>query len=420
MQRFDREGVARSPVPALVLTTLALLADGYDLGVVGFAVPELVKAWHVSPSDLVPVLSAGVFGLMLGAPLFGYLGDRIGRKTAMLICLLAVGGFSLLNMFATSVGVFVALRFLTGVGLGGVTPVALALAADIAPPRFRGLFVIIVLFGVPAGLILPGWTAALLVPAYGWPALFLVGGMAPLVVAVLSWFVLPELRPAPDRHAVPAGRPALFRELFAGRFAVVTPMFWLMFAANQFTNFFVLGWLPTLLQSAGLTTARAGVNASIYSVGGIVGGLVLLGIIDRLRAVPVIVLFLLGAPAVAAIGMVDPATVLLAAAVAASGFCVTGNNFGYNAVLGMVYPARMRSLGSGLAQAFGRVGALAAQIAGGMLFARHLSMESMYLAPGAVLLVGAAAATVLALACRGGTGTRLDAASPPASLPAAV
>ncbi|WP_038387469.1 MFS transporter [Bradyrhizobium elkanii] len=399
----DADGVKiRSALPALTLAILAYFADGFDLGVMGFIVPELVKTWHVAPAELVPVLSAQVFGLMVGALLLGYLGDRMSRKAGMLICLTIVGCFSLLTMFAADLRQLIVLRFLTGMGLGGLGPVVLALAAEIAPKRFRGLFMVIIQFGVPAGLVIPGWTAALLVPRYGWTSLLLVGGVLPLAVAALSYAMMRE---APSARAEAPGepdrnRPAPFRTLFAGRFAVITPMFWLLFAANQFTNFFVLSWLPTLLQSAGLSTAQAAIKASLYASGGIVGGLVLTVTIDRFGSIPVLILFLLGAPAAAAIGLVDPSTIMLAAAVAACGFCVTGNNFATNALVGMIYPARVRSLASGAAHAFGRLGALMAQLIGGLLFAHHVSMQGMYLTPATMLLVGAAASLVLTVACR--------------------
>ena len=397
----------------LVIATLAMISDGYDLAVMGLIAPELIKTWHVAPADLVPALSAGVIGLLVGAPTLGYVGDRIGRKRAMLICLVAMGVFSLINAFAGNLTHFVVLRFLTGVGLGGLSPVLMAAAAETAPRRFRGLFIVVVNFGVPAGFAVPGWTTALLVPRFGWTALLVVGGVLPLVIAVLCQLFVREPKVAPIEECNMLMRPdsaSRWRALFAGRFAVITPVCWLLLSANQFTNFFTLSWLPTLLQMAGLPTGQAGVDASFYAIGGIAGGVLLTLLIDRLGAVPLIVLFSLGAPAVAAIGVVDPASLSLIAAVAAAGFCVTGNNFATNAVLGMIYRVRIRALGMGTAHAAGRLGSLAAQIVGGLLFAWHLKMADMYMIPGAVLLIGAVASVVLVVLCRREFGNhRLDA-----------
>ena len=406
----------RAAVVFLVVATLAMISDGYDLAVMGLIAPELIKTWHVAPADLVPALSAGVIGLLVGAPTLGYVGDRLGRKPAMLICLGMMGVFSLLNALAGNLSQFVVLRFLTGVGLGGLSPVLMAAAAETAPRRLRGLFVIIVNFGVPAGFAVPGWTAALLVPRFGWTALLIVGGVMPIAVAGLCYVFVREPTAAPAaRHDPPARADGLprWRELFAGKFALITPMCWLLLAANQFTNFFTLSWLPTLLQIAGLDTAQAGMDASFYAIGGIAGGVVLTVFIDRLGAIPLIVLFLFGAPAVAAIGAVNPGSLSLVAAVAAAGFCVTGNNFATNAVLGMIYRRHIRALGMGAAHAVGRLGSLAAQVVGGLLFAWHMTMQDMYLTPAVVLLVGAVASIVLVVMCRREFGNhRLDATEP--------
>ena len=427
---IDGQAIQRSSVVFLIVATLAMVADGYDISTMGFTAPELVKQWHVSPHALVPVLSAGVFGLLFGAPLLAYVGDRFGRKKAIITTLAAVSAFTLISMAATTLQQFVVLRFLTGLGLGGLIPNVIALAAEAAPKRRRGVFVIIVNFGVPAGIALPGFIAALLVPRFGWPVLFLVGGLLSLAVGLGVVLFLQEsiryllqrgdsddaVRPVaqalrPDLHldprtrfTVPAQDPVVRHngspaKLFAGGLAVVTPVLWVVLAANQFTNFFTVSWLPTLLQSTGASTAQAGVNASMFSVGGLLGGAALLFVIDRFGVVPVVALFTLGAPIVAAIGIVHVSPTALGAIIACAGFCVTGNNFGLNAVCGMIYPTAVRSKGAGWAQALGRVGALGAQVAGGALLARHLALADVFIAPALALVVGAVGAGFFAVLC---------------------
>lgn len=264
---IEGQKVQKSTIVFLVVATLAMMADGFDLAVIGFVGPELVKDWKISPAQLSPVFSAGIFGLLVGAPLFGILGDRIGRKNAILIGLCTYGSLTLLTMLATSLNQFAVLRFLTGIGLGGMIPNVLALAAEVAPRRLRGLFSVIVLFGVPAGLALPGWTSALLVPQYGWPALLFVGGVLPLVIAVVACFTMNESlkflvqhggRDEEARILARALRPDLSIDprsrfsydslgvvsgvgspiqLFKGGLAVITPLLWIALAANQLTNF---------------------------------------------------------------------------------------------------------------------------------------------------------------------------------------
>ena len=444
---IDGQTVRPAVIVLLAVATLAMLADGFDLSAIGFIAPELVKQWHVPPSALAPMFTAGIMGLLVGAPLLGFVGDRYGRKTALLSGLGIVGAFTLATMAAQSLQQFVVLRFLTGIGIGGVIPNVIALTAEAAPKRLRGLFIIIVNFGVPAGIAIPGLTAAALIPRYGWPALLLAGGLLPLFTATLIGLLVPEsmqfltqraerdeevrrraMRPLQSPttgwHVPmargPAGASGSPKGLFADGLAGITPMLWLALAANQMANFFTLSWLPTLLQSMGASTARAGVNASLFSLGGIAGGVCLLFFVDRLGVVPMVVLFLLGIPLMGAIGTPDLPPALFAAVIAAAGFCVTGINFSMGAALGSIYPTPVRSLGAGWAQAAGRIGSLAAPIIGGALLGFHLPTRQLLLAPAAALAIGAVAAVVLAVLCvRRFGGCRLDdraLSKPPAAL----
>ena len=437
---LDRQEIGAPAVVFLVLTALAMVADGFDISAMGYIAPELVKHWHVAPAALVPVLTAGIIGLLVGAPLLGWFGDRFGRKKAIVATLAVVGVFSIITMTATDLRAFTALRFVTGVGLGGLIPNVVALAAEVAPKRMRGVFIVIVSFGVPAGLALPGWVAALFVPTYGWQAILLVGGIMPLLIgSAVLLFVQESIRYLiqrgdredevrrrlvamfgakvdlpPTTASISAPQPALRLSgspnvLFTEGLALVTPVLWLTLAANQFTNFFVVSWLPTLLQASGASTASAGINASLFSLGGLVGGVVIMLTIDRFGAVPLVILFLLGAPAVAAIGFAHVPPAYIGAVIAGAGFCVTGNNFGLNAVLGLAYPTPLRSKGTGWAQAAGRAGAVVGQVVGGALLARHLSLHEVFLAPACALIIGAGASGVLVRLClRRYGGYRLD------------
>ena len=437
---IDGQKIRTSAIVFLAIATLSMIADGFDISAISFIAPELIKQWHIAPKELVPVFSAGVFGLLFGAPLFGYVGDRFGRKRAVIIILSLVGALTLATMAANSLNQFVVLRFLTGLGLGGLIPNVIALAAEVAPKRRRGVFVIIVNFGVAAGFALPGWVAAVLVPQHGWPVLLLIGGTLALLVAVLVGLFLNEsirfLVQAGDRKAEVNRLARLLRpdltvdprtvfvtsaqtldvhhngspmRLFAGGLAVLTPILWIVLAANQFANFFTLSWLPTLLQASGSTTAQAGADTAMYSVGGLVGGGVLMFLVDRFGVFPIVALFLMGVPIIASVGSSHIPPTMLGAIIACAGFCVTGNNFGMSAILGMIYPTPLRSKGAGWAQAFGRFGALGAQIAGGALLARHLPLREVFLAPALSLVVGAAGSGFLAVLCyRRFGGSRLD------------
>lgn len=435
----DGQKIGRFTISFLVIATLVLIGDGFDLFAIAFVGPELVKDWHIERAALGPVLAAGVIGLLVGGPLLGYAGDRFGRKKAILVGLISFGVFTLLSMPVTSLNQLVVLRFLTGTGLGGVIPNVIALTAEFAPRRLRGTFIIITNFGVPAGGALPGWIAASLIPSHGWPVMFLVGGVLPLVIALLAWLMLPEsikllvergdrdaevrriaqvLQPAasfaPDTRFYVSTRSTLTAgaspaQLFKGGLAVITPVLWFALSANQLANFFTNSWLPTLLQAAGATTAEAGIAASMFAIGGMVGGLVLTFILDRFGVIPIAVLFVLGAPLIAAIGLPGLPIGALSAIIAAAGFCVVGINFGMNATMGMIYPTPIRSNGAGWAQAVGRIGSVAGPILGGILVGMHMATRELFVAPALSLTAGAVACIVLVMLCvRRFRGYRLD------------
>ena len=357
------------------------------------------------------------------------LGDRYGRKRLIICGLGVIGLFTLLTMAARSTTDLVLLRFVTGIGLGGVIPNVGALVAEVSPKRIRGRLLVIVTLGVPIGIALPGLVAATLVPQFGWRAIMLVGGLLPLLVALASLFVLPEsikylmehggredeirriarkLRPdlAIDdatRIVLPAGagkaQRGSFRTLFAGDFRVVTPLLWFCQAANQMANFFALTWLPTLLQAGGGGTAHAGASASLFSLGGLLSGLVLLVILDRVGVIPVVVLFLIGAPLVAGMALTDLSPEMHALIIFGAGMCVTGVQIGITALLGIFYPTAIRSSGTGWTQAAGRVGALAAPVVGGILLGLDIPMQSLPLAPAALMVLGMIACALLAWRC---------------------
>ena len=424
----------------LAVAALALVSDGFDLSAIGYVGPELVKQWHISATALVPVFSAGIIGLLLGAPLLGFIGDRFGRKRAILTGLMVFGGATLVTALASSVSQLIVLRFVTGLGLGGVIPNIIALTGEIAPKRVRGMFMVLVNFGIPLGIATPGFVAAGLVPRFGWPALPLVGGLLPLVVGAIGYVVLPEslkylathgkrqaeivryaraLRPdlaiASDTRFFVAAPPSAtthsagsVKGLFSAGLAAITPLLWVALAANQMANFFTLTWLPTLLQSTGSSTAQAGVSASLFAIGGLLGGVFQTLLIDRLGVIPMVLLFVLGTPLIAAIGLSGLTPVEHVAIIAGAGFCVTGINFGMTAALGLLYPTAVRSAGIGWAHAAGRIGALAAPVVGGALLRLNAPVFDLLLAPAAVLGVGALACLALAALCvRRFSGTRL-------------
>lgn len=423
---IDEQKIGPGFVPLILTGLLVLICDGFDLAVIGYIVPEVARDWGTTPSAFVTVLSAGIIGLMIGGPSVGFAGDRLGRLRTIVIGLAVIGVSTLITMAVETITQFVVLRFITGVALGGVIPNLVSLIAELSPRHIRGRLVVIVTLGMPLGISLPGLVAGALVPTYGWQALLLVGGLLPLAVALLSWRMLPEslrflhredaagnrlraaarkLRPdlqIPDdaRFELAQAAPAKggsARQLFAGSLLIATPLLWICQATNQMANFFAITWLPTLLQSAGATTAEAGTNSSLFAIGGLLAGVVLVFLIDRLGTVPLVVFFVVGGPLVALMVNPDLGSIGHAAVIGAAGLCVTGINFTLTALLPMIYPSAIKSLGTGGTQAAGRLGALGAPIIGGILLEANIPVRDLTIVPAAFMGIGGLAAIALAV-----------------------
>jgi AAHS family 4-hydroxybenzoate transporter-like MFS transporter len=393
---IDDLPIGRFHIVLLVACALLALSDGYDIAVIGFAGPSLVREWKIANlAALAPVFSAGLFGVLIGAPLFGFFGDRLGRKPALIVSAVLYGLFSLMTAWASSLDQMVVMRFLTGLALGGVLPTTIALAAEYAPRRLKITFGLVVNIGIVVGAGLPGPVAAWLVPNHGWPILFLIGGIVPIVLAAAVWSVLPEsikflslhpkrradlaaiiskLRPdipvdastnfvAPE-EARKAGRSLKY--LFAGNLAVVTPLLWICFLISQMSSFFFQTWLPTLMASAGLPPSQAALSYTWFQVGGVISAIAISRPMDKYGFGTVAVLFLLSIPAIASFGSTFGSGGLQSIlSLMAAGFCLDALLISLLSGAGALYPTPIRSSGIGWTFALGRAGGVLGPIVGG-------------------------------------------------------
>jgi AAHS family 4-hydroxybenzoate transporter-like MFS transporter len=396
-------------VNLLFWSFLVMVADGYDLAGLASAAPALATAWHLLPKAFAPALSASLFGILLGAPLFGSLGDRFGRKPAIIIGSVLYGLMTLAMSWATNLDQIVLLRFVTGIGLGGLMPNIIALNAELAPKSLRATLVVLAFTGITTGAGLPGAVQAWLIPSHGWPIVFWIGGLVPLGVACCLPFALPEsvahLALRPDRRAKlfstlrqlrpdltiaedmrfstasnPQTHRSTIRQLFTGRLLWITPLIWACFATALMANFFLNSWLPLILQGNGLRAREIGVATLCYHYAGTAGGLLVSLVLGRFGFAVLAVLFLLGALATAAIGSPGMSYTGLVTTVMLSGFCIVGAQFCNNAASGLIYPTQVRSTGVGWALGVGRFGSIFGPIVGGLLIGRVPLQQLFFLA----------------------------------------
>lgn len=434
---IDDRGIDRFIVQLLLLCWFIALFDGYDIGAVAYAAPELIKDWHITnPGALGPVFSASLFGILFGSPLFGSMGDRFGRKRAIIASCLTFGVFTWLSVLSRSLHQLFYLRLLAGVGLGGLLPNVIALSAEFAPRRYRVTMIIVMFTGVPLGTGLPGLVSAWLVPTQGWRILFWVGGVTPLVVAMALALWLPEsikylalkggreaearalvARLAPG-HALDPGATLLVaeekhyagfspRRLFGDGLALITPLLWFCFAINLMGYYFLASWMPTLLTSFRvLSHGDAALATTLLQVGGTLGSLAVCRPMDTKGLAPLTVLFAIAVPAIGSVGFLTSSEGLLMLAIFVAGFCVLGLQSGLNAISGTIYPTAYRSNGSGWAFAIGRLGSVTGPIVGGFLIARHLPLRQLFLIAAIPALLGAIASFFLARLYRRRFGSR--------------
>src|SRR5258708_21965096 len=189
---IDAQPVGGFQIRLLLTCAAVLFFDGFDTQAIGYVAPALAKEWGLTKGALGPVFSAGLVGLMIGALVFGPLADRVGRKKIIILSTLAFGLGALVTAFVQDVNTLLAIRFLTGLGLGGAMPNAVAMTSEFNPRRRRATMVMIMFCGFSVGAALGGFLAAALIPQFGWRSVFVVGGLAPLLLVPILVRRLPE------------------------------------------------------------------------------------------------------------------------------------------------------------------------------------------------------------------------------------
>jgi AAHS family 4-hydroxybenzoate transporter-like MFS transporter len=414
---LDRHPVGGFQIGVLLTCAAVLFLDGFDTQAIGYVAPALAREWGLSKGALGPVFSAGLFGLMIGALVFGPLADHVGRKTIILLSTLAFGLGALGTAFAWDVESLLAIRFLTGLGLGGAMPNAIATTSEFSPKRRRATMVMIMFCGFSIGAALGGLLAADLIPRFGWRSVFTVGGIAPLVmlpilavrlpesirflalkggasgrVAELLRKVSPKTAFAPDAQFVVhesrlAGIPVahLFRE---GR-TPVTLLLWVAFFMGLLDIYFLANWLPTVLNDLGASVSEAAVIGSMLQVGGVVGTFALGSVVDRFSFHALGLIYFFGVFAVAAIGQLGHSAMLVSIAIFAAGFCIIGGQIAANGLTAGYYPTAVRATGVGWALGMGRIGSIVGPLVGGLLLSAKWSTASVFLAAAGAALCAA-------------------------------
>jgi AAHS family 4-hydroxybenzoate transporter-like MFS transporter len=352
---------------------VVLFLEGYDLASAGYAIPSLVDAWKVRPAVFTQMLTAGNVGLLLGSLCAGLLGDRLGRKPVLIGCVATFGVFSLLSAFAGSPLELTGLRFLTGLGLGGGVPLAVALATDFAPAMAEGRFLVLMSGAVPIGFAVGGFLASQLVGLFGWPAIFVTGG-------VLSRWLPESAALGAVSQNTPTRRHNLLAALFQNGLAPVTALLWAINLLSLLGVYFILQWTPAILHSTGVSPARAILGTTMYALGLIASPLLTAPIVDCKGMERVLTCGLVfGALCVLSIGLFNPGFRLLSVVICGAGIGA-GCQAGINSLSALAYPPTIRSTGAGWALGAGRVGTITGPLLGGVLLALGFRAQQIFVA----------------------------------------
>ncbi|RXZ38451.1 MFS transporter [Oxalobacteraceae bacterium CAVE-383] len=418
------------------LCALCLVFDGFDAQAMGYVAPALRESLGLGASALGPIFSASLVGMLIGALTLGMLADRIGRRPVLIGSLAFCGLVMCGTVYVQTAPQLLAMRFITGLGLGTLLPTALAMTSEFSPQRSRHTITMLMSLGFVSGAAIGGVIASHIIPFVGWQGVFLLAGGASLVTALVMLRWLPEsiqflaaneggafqrtMRVARSlsRDKALANR-SWFSEkdvpgeegksshglshLFKNGYAVTTFMLWMLNFANLLDLYFLSNWLPTLLKESGLPMKTAIIGSAVLQSGGIPATILLSLLSKRIKLTHLLIgNFIIGAISMAVIGMAVNSNVpLMFVAIFFAGFCVVGGQSGVNAMGAYCYPTAMRTTGMGWANGIGRLGSVTGPIVGGALLSLDMGVHTVIFAAALVGIFSITALFVLGFG-RGG------------------
>jgi AAHS family 4-hydroxybenzoate transporter-like MFS transporter len=390
-----------------ILCGLCLIMDGFDVQAMGYVAPVILKEWHVPNAQFGPVFGAGLFGILVGSLFFSMLADKIGRRPVLITVTLCFSVLTFLTSLAANVQQMLVIRFIAGMALGAIMPNAVALVGEYSPRKLRVTIMMIVGNGFTAGAAFGGFIAAWLIPRFGWRSVFYVGAAAPLVIALIMIFALPEslqflvlhrkhldkatgwlrrIDPSTsgdaDQYFVEEtkrkGVPWI--HLFHEGRGMGTILLWIINFMNLLNLYFLASWLPTVANQAGYGIGTSVLVGTMEQLAGMIGGFTLGLLVQRWGFVRVLTTcFTVGCINIALIGQPGISLAMLFTVVFLAGFGVVGGQTAVNALSATYYPTDLRATGIGAGLGIGRIGAIIGPVVGGVMMSQHLPSQKLFL-----------------------------------------
>ncbi|AXQ21656.1 aromatic acid/H+ symport family MFS transporter [Acinetobacter wuhouensis] len=383
-----------------------IIFDGYDLVIYGVALPLLMQEWGLTAVQAGLLASTALFGMMFGAMSFGTLSDKLGRKKTIMICVAIFSGFTFLGAFASTPIEFGVLRFLAGLGIGGVMPNVVALMTEYAPKKIRSTLVAVMFSGYAIGGMTSALLGAWLVADYGWKIMFYIAAI-PMICLPLIWKFLPESlmfltqkgerdkvaeivqKISPQQNITTSTEFSLneasnedeapLKALFQQGRTFSTMMFWVAFFMCLLMVYALGSWLPKLMIQAGYSLGASMLFLFALNIGGMVGAIGGGVLADRFHLKPVLtIMFSVGAVALILLGFKSH-QILLYSLIAIAGAATIGSQILLYTFVAQFYPAAVRSTGMGWASGIGRIGAIVGPVLTGALLTLQLPHQMNFL-----------------------------------------
>jgi len=392
----------------IVLSWLVTVFDGFDMMMIGFTAPYMRDELGLSKPMLGNVFSAGLVGMMLGGFVLSYIGDRVGRRPTIVAAALGFGILTAAVALAGSYQALLALRFLDGLALGGLLPLAWALNIEFVPSRMRSTVVTVIMMGYSLGAAVAGPMTNWIAPHHGWQGVYLAGGIGSLLCAAALWVGLPEsirflvlqgrrpdlvrrmlIRIDPTIDVAGASEFVLsdelkpernFRvsQLFRGDLRLITPVLWVGYFASSLAIYFAVSWGPIVLEELKFPRHTAALVQSAGSILGAVAGLLLMRFTDRRGAGAVSVYPAICVPVLLALGFGLVPREAFLAVVVLSVVLISGGHFGVLSIAGIYYPSAIRASGAGWATSVAKFGAICGPIIGAVVLSSGMPIIRSY------------------------------------------
>lgn len=400
-----------SPMQKLVifLCLMIVVVDGIDISVMGFVAPVLKQEWGISTTDLAPVMSAALIGLAAGAVISGPLADKFGRKKLLITNLVGFGIFTLLAALSTNVHELMIYRFIAGLFMGGVMPQAVTLVTDYSPMKVNGRLVTIILSGFTIGAAIGGFLAAWVIPHLSWHAMMIIGGVLPILLAMVAVFKLPEsigykvlkqhpkaeidaiihqmapdfetsnkvfVLPQPQTNTV--DNPV--KTVLSPFYLLGSFLLWWSYISGLFVVYLLGSWLPMMSHEFGFSISEASLITAIYQLGGPVGCIACGYLMDKVSPhLSLMIAYAIAAVFMFFVGDAGHNFMLYSTMCFFIGMWMNGANAGMNSISSAFYPVFARATGNSWMHGIGRLGAVGSAFAGAYFLSLGWAASKIFL-----------------------------------------